>query len=254
MYYLSEIEQTVYNNINNQPLISCARIAESVKRPPVIPYYEAFTFPLLSSYFGLTEQRLRNAYKAHRYLFEDDCAQVSGKEMRHYSENAKSLGKHYGYLCEFSNGVVAQITNSINLIFNYRALLRFAAYLCNESEVAEEIYKVLKGNERKTVGISNKRVPWFAKFDGVVEQKEIKLPMECPYVEAAEATKNKPHTTRNVALKVNQLDENGNTLYVWNSASEAATVLGINKGLIYKCLQGKHKTAGNGKYRFAYAN
>lgn len=242
--YLKQIEHKIHENISNESLMSCARIAELVKEPPVIPYYEAFTFSLLARYFGLTEKRLRNAYKSNRQFFWNDCTQVTGAKMLHYVKDVKNLGMNYGYLCEFVNGVVVQVSYTTNMLFNYRALLNFAIILKTESDVAKQIYEILHKNEYHYKGYLNQKNPWFA------EIKE-EPPMVCPY--AAMTGNHKPHGDRRNTVRVNQLDEHGNTVYVWDSASEAANVLGINKSSVYNCLQGKCKTASGGKYRFAYA-
>lgn len=255
--YLKQIERTIHTNVNNQSLVSCARIAELIKDPPVIPYYEGFTFPLLARYYGLTEKRLRNAYNSNRHIFTNDCTQVSGCQMLHYVNDVKNLGVHNGYLCEFANGVVVQIAYSANMIFNYRALLNFAVILRNESEIAKQIYDVLHKNEYHNWGYLNRKKPWFAEFkEGQEEQ-----PAACPYV-ATIKDDDKPHddkplktqSKRPNAVRISQLDTNGNAVHVWNSATEAANVLGISKNSVYNCLHGRCKTAGGGKYRFAYTN
>lgn len=177
-----------------------------IKDPPVIPYNEGFTFPLLARYYGLTEKRLRNAYNSNRHIFTNDCTQVSGSQMLHYVNDVKNLGVHNGYLCEFTNGVVVQIAYSTNTIFNHRALLNFAVILRNESEIAKQIYDVLHKNEYRNKGYLNRKKPWFAEF------KDEQLAV-CPYVETMKDD-DKPHDDKPLktqskhpnAVRISQLD------------------------------------------------
>ncbi len=244
--YLKQIEDTIHTNISNQSLVSCARIAELIKTPPVIPHYEAFTFSLLARYFGLTEKRLRNAYNTNRHIFANDSTQVTGSQMLHYVNDVKSLGVHYGYLCEFDNGVVVQVSYTTNMIFNYRALLHFAVILKDDSEVAKKIYDVLHSNEYRNKGYLNKKIPWFSEIEA-----EPVTTVVCPYAEASNSKQTRGNNRRR---KVNQLNENGKVIYTWASMYEAANVLGINYSSVNACCNGKAQTAGSGKYRFVYAD
>ncbi len=248
--YFKEIEHKIHTNVNNQSLVSCARIAELVKDPPVIPYYEGFTFSLLARYYRLTEKRLRNAYGTNRHIFANDCTQISGCQMLHYVNDVKNLGVHNGYLCEFANGVVVQIAYSANMIFNYRALLNFAVILRNESETAKQIYDVLHKNEYRNCGYLDRKKPWFAEF----KEEQEEQPAACPYVAMMKDDNKshddkplKPQSKRSNAVKISQLDTNGNTVHIWNSVTEASDVLGIRKSSIYNCLYGKVRlqAAGN---------
>lgn len=254
--YLKQFENKIHANVNNQSLVTCARIAELVKEPPVIPYYEGFTFPLLARYYELTEKRLRNAYNSNRQFFTNDCTQVSGSQMLHYVNDVKNLGVHNGYLCEFANGVVVQIAYSANMIFNYRALLNFAVVLKSESETAKRIYDILHKNEYRNWGYLNRKKPWFAAF----KEEQEEQPAACPYAAAMKAD-DKPHDdkppkmqNRHNVVRVGQLDADGKTVHVWTNATQAAKVLGISKGSVYNCLHGRCKTAGGGKYRFVYTD
>ncbi len=259
------IENSIRENISNQSLITCARIAELVKEPPCIPYYEAYTYSLIARYFGLTEKRIHNAYVSHRYIFEDDCAMVSGKQMRNHVRDIKSLGVSYGYLCEFDNGVVVQISYTSNMIFNHRALLNFAIILKDESEVARQIYDILVKNEFNKMGYLKRKTPWFSEIKEEPLHATAKAnetsSVVCPYF-ASMTSEDKPHDTKPVKMQseknyktrtINQLDKNGNTIHVWNSLTEAAKTLGVDVTSIYRCCSGKQKTSG-GRYRFAYAD
>lgn len=245
--YLKQIDNTIHANINNQSLVSCARIAELIKTPPVIPHYEAFTFSLLARYFGLTEKRLRNAYNTNRHIFASDCTQVTGNQMLHYVTDVKSLGVHYGYLCEFDNGVVVQVSYTANMIFNYRALLNFAVVLKNDSDIAKKIYDVLRKNDYHSKGYLNKKIPWFAEIES-----ESASGVVCPYAKASNIKQ--VGKINNRCRKVNQINENGKVIYTWASMYEAANVLGINYSSVNACCNGKAQTAGAGKYRFVYAD
>lgn len=266
------IENSIRANISNQSLITCARIAELVKEPPCIPYYEAYTYSLIARYFELTEKRIHNAYVSHRYIFENDCAMVTGKQMRNHVRDVKSLGVSYGYLCEFDNGVVVQISYTSNMIFNHRALLNFAVILKDESEVAKQIYNILAKNEFNNKGYLKRKKPWFSEIKeeplhATAKAGEVSS-MVCPYF-ASMTFEDKPRDTKPMKMQskkhcktrmVNQLDKNGNTVHVWNSLTEAANTLGVDIASIYRCCTGRQKTSGamqkgaEGKYRFAYAD
>lgn len=268
----NRIESTIHEAISNQPLVSCARIAELVKEPPVIPHYEAFTFSLLARYFNLTEHRLRNAYNSNRWLFDTDCTLVSGAQMLHYVNDVKNLGVHQGYLCEFANGVVAQLAYSANTIFNYRALLNFATVLHGESETAQKIYDVIRDGSFRNKGYLSKKVPWFSELN-YADDEPHNNPVVCPYLEAETHRKEKkpeqkrqenkkpeprkPNTIEKSiyanARVVNQLDEHGRVIHTWKSMYDAASVLDINYSSVWNCCNGRSKTAGKGKYRFEYA-
>lgn len=270
-------EDIIRENISNKSLITCARIAELIKEPPYIPYYEAYTYELVARYFGLTEKRVHNAYVSHRYIFENDCTMVTGKQMLNHVRDVKSLGKSYGYLCEYDNGVVAQISYTYNMIFDHRALLNFAVIFKDESEVAKKIFDVLDKNEFNKYGYLKRKKPWFYEIKDEPLHATAKIddssPVVCPYLTMV-TEDNKQNATPSTSSasskaqskkyfktrKVNQLDSNGNTVYVWDSLTEAANILGIDISSIYNCCAGKQKTAGathrgvEGKYRFAYAN
>lgn len=269
-----ERESYIHNSIiDNQPLISCTLIAESVKAPPRIPYYEAYTYALIARYFDLTEKRVRNAYVSNRERFLEDSVIVSGKEILHHVRDYKSLGRSYGHLCEFTNGVVAQISYGTNMLFNDRALIRFAVIFKNESDVAKQIYDILDRNSLfGGYGQSDRRrIPWFYDFSPLhtVDKAKSSPSVVCPYLatmsETEKARDAKPvkmqaKVERGGIKKINQLDKNDNVVCVWNSATEAAHILGINVNNIYHCLAGLNKTTGSskkgaeGKYRFAYAD
>lgn len=269
-------ENYIHEAISNQPLISCAKIAESVKTPPCIPYYEAYTYALVARYFDLTEKRVYNAYVSHRNWFHDDCVSVQGNQMLHYVRDVKSLGQSYGHLCEFTNGVVVQISYGANMLFSSRALLHFAIIFKDESDVAKQIYDIFDKNlpfgYELGYGLDKRRkIPWFAEFKTeplhAVDKADVSTSVVCPYL-ATMSEENKLRDEKPMKIqtkdnrsgmrRVNQLDKDGNIIYEWNSLTEAANTLGIDTSSIYRCCTGKQKTAGatqkgaEGKYRFCY--
>lgn len=271
-------DSAIKREICNSSLIFCTEIAEKVKETPYIPFFEVYTYGLIARYFGLTEKRINNAYKSNKGAFNANCAILTGKEILPYARDSKSLGKSYGHLCEFDNGVVAQIAYSHNMVFNSRALLTFAVILKNESEVAKRIYDILDTYAYKSCGYLNKPMPWFLtnrhQYDAEPAKATAKVDnhpsLVCPYL-ATMALDDKQRDEKPVKMQrragntgkskqINQLDENGIVIHKWSSASEASACLGVSTQSIYKCCQGIHKTVGGaapglrGKYRFAYAD
>ena len=256
---------TIKSNLDNSSLLFCTKVAEKVKQPPCIPFFEAYTYELIARYFGLTEKRIYNAYRSNRYMFIDDCAMLTGNKIIKVAKSVKSLGTSYGHLCEFPNGVIAQIAYTQNMIFNSRALLRFAIILKGESEVAAEIFKVLDSDKCGNHGYLPRKKPWFLQLDEAtpMETHEDK-PAEpvCPFLNMVMEKTNKvkdappvkmqkrkdtPERTR----KCIQFDKNGKPIHVWDTAKQAADALGISVYGIYNCCEGRQKTTA-GKYSFGF--
>lgn len=275
MYQTEEVR--MHDKIRNSSLLFCEQVAEKVKQPEYIPFFEAFTPELIGRYFGLTEKRIVNAHKSNRGMFENDCHLLTGPNFLPRAKDVKSLGKSYGHLCTFSNGVVALIGYGYNRVFNSRALLHFAVYLRKESEVAEKIYNILKKDDSWR-DLPNMK-PWFLIYPNepahAVAESDNHVEAICPYLaklssenahpkdkppvkaydKAAKCKNPNPFQTRECL----QLDEHGNIIHKWNSISEAANVLGIAPANIYQCCAGANKSTGGGrgkpgKYRFSYVN
>lgn len=270
-------EFNIHDNIKNASLIFCTQIAEKVKQPEYIPFFEVYTFELIGRYFGLTEKRINNAYKSNRGMLTNDCTLLTGPQILPRARNVRSLGKSYGHFCEFPNGVVAQIAYGYNTVLNSRALMHFAVDLRKESTVAEEIYNLLKKDECECRRELRRMKPWFlthpSEPEHAVAASDNHAQAICPYLEnlSAEGTslKDKPpvkaqyRTVQNPSYSQTreclQLDEHGNIIHKWRSITEAANVLGISPTNVYRCCAGITKTTGNGrgkpgKYRFTYAN
>lgn len=156
---------TLHGKISNWNLMWAMRVIAYIKQPPYIPFYEQMTFQQISEYFKVPETRVRNAYKSNQGYFQDDMCVLSGKELAESAVKVQSLGRHYGNILTFANGVMIQAAHSANTLFNARALLHFAVLLCEESELAKEIADKLWAGCQDTSVLSYCRVPhlkpWF---------------------------------------------------------------------------------------------
>jgi len=272
-------EKQIHYEINDASLVFCTQIAENVKATPYIPFFEVYTYGLVARYFGLTEKRILNAYKTNRYRVENDYAILTGKEITPYAKDVKSLGASYGHLCEFPNGVMAEIAYSQNVVFNSRALLHFAVILRDESAVAKKIYDIFDAKRCKNHVYLERKNQWFLtnpnepRYAPKAEEKPTEV--VCPYMADMAARKEaatkkseepqaketdgaqKPRNTRN-AKRCAQLDVHGNVLYTWESGAAAARALGLSAKDIYDVCGGYAKSVGGGTgnfgkgYRFAF--
>ena len=182
---------------------------------------------------------------------------TSGKDIAKYAIEQKSLGKHYGYLCLFPNGVMSDVAFSANIVFNSRALLHFAVLLEKESGVAEDIAKMISSGTYKTYGYLERNKPWF-----LMEQETVGKSYTRPFVAQARADscllnappeKIESKTSRN-KKKCARVDAWGKIIRVFDSAAEAARYYGIRNGCIYNVVNGKSQTTrvGDVQYRFKY--
>lgn len=155
----------LHGRIDGWNLMWCMRVIAYIEQPPFIPFYEQMTFRQIAEYFSVPETRVRNAYKTNQYDFKDDMCVISGKELAESAVMVQNLGRHYGNLLTFANGVKIQAAHSANTMFNARALLHFAVYLCEESEVAKKIADTLWEATCNPGVLGHARVPalkpWF---------------------------------------------------------------------------------------------
>lgn len=259
---LKQRENTIYANISNASLVYCARIAEKVKMPKYIPFYEVCTYGLLADYFDVPEKRVMNAYKSYHYIIENDSTLLTGKEITQYAIDYRNLGKSYGYMCQFANGVTAQLSYSFNQVFNSRALLYFAVILHEECETAREIYNILYSEEYKRFKYLDKRKPWFLTDGAVYKFKDIKNQPSviCPYFNNTTSAnleykvEHKVSETFSYSSKkrVAQFDSSGNYLREWECVSDISRALGISKESIYRNCQGKTNLICSGRFKFQY--
>lgn len=260
MYYSRE--RSLHENINNASLVFCTRIAQKVKEPPYIPFLEVYTYGLISRFFELSESRIKNAYNSNRYLFEDDCTMISGRDIAMYATDQKNLGKHYGYLCGFPNGIMAEVSYTTNIVFNSRALLHFAVLLEKESDVASDIAKMIDTGDYQKHGYLRHNTPWF-----FAEQERVHETSMCPFVSAQMKTDNHAVDAPPVKLeskankntkKCARVDSLGRVIKVFDSAADAARYYGIRGKNIYNVLNGRAQTvnspSGDATYRFRYIN
>lgn len=251
-------ERTIHENINNASLVFCMRIEQKIKEPPYIPFLEVYTYGLVARFFELSENRVQNAYTSNRHIFTNDCTLISGKDLALYAINQKPLGKHYGYLCEFPNGVMANVAYSANMVFNSRALLHFAVLFEDESDVASRLTKMLDSGDYVKSGYLPTNKPWFltvganqaANGDAVI----------CPFVAQQKKERilsnpkppEKTETKVGCAKKCARVSRSGKVLKVFDSAMDAARYYEIKPHCVYSVLNGQAKTTGADKYMFKY--
>lgn len=176
---IHEFIVTEHRKVSELSLIMAMQVAQAVKQPHYIPLYEAMTLQQMAGYFGLTEKRVRNAYK-QRVYFSEESDIVSGKDLADISAEKKDLGRSYGMLLTFVNGLKVNVAFSANILLNARGLLHMAIDLQNESETAKKIADII---HRMAYGrfcwseLPQKITPWY--------RLEIEEQYECPLCDKA---------------------------------------------------------------------
>ncbi len=166
--------------IDNLTLMDCVYIIEGVSQPPVIPYYEGFTYSLIAQYYGVEEKKVQRFFRNNKDKFLGHYYEVSGGALKYYARKVYSkktyksidlamtgqdnVDGRSGYLCEYANGVTVELSCFCNKIFNYRGLIIYAEMLKDISKTAHAVVdKLNKVLEHGTISIKNR--PWFVEND-----------------------------------------------------------------------------------------
>lgn len=115
------------------------QLVSYVKQPPYIPYLELVSLAQVARFFNVTEGRVRNIYNSNMEYFSNDTKQITCKEIEGFAVMKKNRGKRWGCELTFSNGVNVQLPYHKSLVFNGRALLKFAVFLYDGSDTARRI-------------------------------------------------------------------------------------------------------------------
>ncbi|MCD8376436.1 MAG: hypothetical protein LUD69_05785, partial [Oscillospiraceae bacterium] len=219
-------------------------ILQDAKPLPYIPVFDAYNYELLGRFFDIHEKRLLNAYRTNATRFKGYCLDVSSKQLLVAAKTAKSRGSHYGYLCEFLNGTVAEISVVHNMLFDDKAVMVFAALLARESDIAKTVYEAFK--ERSTLLM---QVPWYER-----QKPQVSVPgyIEPQTLEQYSSPAQRAHQQafgEHQSRRCAKLDEAGNIIEEYVSATEAARANGISLVYMYKLCNGVRRS---NKYRFKY--
>lgn len=163
--------------IDNLTLMDCVYIIEGVSQPPVIPYYEGFTYSLVAQFYGVEVKKVQKVFRNHKDKFLGNYCEVSGGALKYFArkvfskKNYKSIDLamtgqdkvdgRSGYICEYANGVTVELSCFCNKIFNYRGLIIYAEMLKDISKTAQAVVdKLNEVLEHGTISIKTNR-PWF---------------------------------------------------------------------------------------------
>lgn len=243
-------------SVDDTNLLDSMQICQSVKTVPYIPYFEVLTLHQIAEYFDVSEQRMRNVYISRKDLFACDKSNLKLTDITSKILcKTNDLGQHYGVILEFPNGVSTRIAHARNNVFNGRAILRFAVELANESKTAYNICKTFLD----TLNGKSDLKPLFQWFEVKAEVPEPKTKPEdseskSVRVHSSITIKQTSITERSVesvqpkALRgypkkpVVQMMLNGKEVSKYDSATDAAKLLGIDNSGISACCRGKMKT------------
>lgn len=134
----------INQKISDYNLIRSMRVLQKFKQPPYIPFYTVMTYEQIAEYYGVPEKRVRNIVSGNRKLFECDSWNLSGSDISVVAKNKKDLGKHYGIVFTFPNGIQIHAAYNVNTCFDSTAILRFAIFLSEESRLANQIFEFLR--------------------------------------------------------------------------------------------------------------
>ena len=169
---------------------------------------------------------------------------VYGKQLLVAAKTAKSRGTHYGYLCEFLNGTVSEISVAKNMLFDDKAVVVFSALLAKESKVAKTVYEAFK--ERSTLLM---QVPWYERqkpqvsVPGYIEPQTLEQ-YSTPAQRVAQQALGRARPRRCA-----KLDGAGNILKEYNSLAEAARENNISRPYVSQLCSGVYCSS---KHHFKY--
>lgn len=244
------------NSIDDFNLLDAMQICQSVKTLPYIPYFEVLTLNQIAEYLNVSEQRLKNVYIARKDFFAYDKSILKPSDiMSRVLCKVTELGMHYGVVLDFPNGVSATFAYARNTVFNGRGLLRFAIELANESETAYNIAKVFLDTLNGTSNIkpflqwfqTNAEVPESKTKPKVSESKSVRVESQITIKQTSITERSvenvQPKSHRDYLKKpVAQMMLNGKEVSKYDSATDAAKLLGIDNSGISACCRGKMKT------------